>query len=107
MGYVAQNLYQGWRWMQHIQVIFNAVVFIAICLILKESRGTVLLRRRAIQLRRETGDMRYKAHSEINAPKLTDLIKMSLSRPFVFLATEPVVLAFSLWIAQGASATRA
>lgn len=81
------------------QVIYNAVVFVFICTILLESRGTVLLRRRAQRLRRETGDMRYKAHSEENKPPLKDLIRISLSRPLWFLVSEPVVTAFSLWVA--------
>lgn len=44
-GFVAQNL--SWRWIFYIQTIMSAVMVAFICVIFKETRGSVLLSRKA------------------------------------------------------------
>lgn len=105
---------------------FPIVVFV-----LRETRATVLLRRKAKKLRDERGMQdggRYVARSEVNKLDLGEAMKRSLSRPLskstpthkawtgtpvrprdyadtstVFLALEPVVLFFAIWAALAVS----
>lgn len=71
-----------------------------------ETRTSIILRRRAAQLRKERGladGGRYLSHSEIEKVKFLTAMKTSLVRPLVFLATEPIVMFFSLWVALAVS----
>ncbi|PWN52608.1 MFS general substrate transporter [Violaceomyces palustris] len=98
-GFVEQNSKLEWRWIQHIQCIYTAVGFVILAVFLKETRGTILLIRRARMLRKETGDQRYRARAEDETASIPTLIRNSLTRPIIYLFTEPIVTSFSLWIA--------
>jgi len=97
----------GWRWVNWIQFIimggFCPIVFV----IMRETRSTVLLRRKAAKLRKERGlsdgGARYIARSEIEKIKFSTAMIQSMSRPMIFLFTEPIVTFFALWIALGVS----
>lgn len=66
---------------------------------LRETRGSVILYRRAKKLRKDTGDSRYRAPSELEAPSLKALLHASTTRAALLLVREPVVFTFSLWLA--------
>lgn len=66
-------------------------------LLLWETRGDVILQKRARKIRRETGRPVY-AKSELEETSVLNLIKISLKRPVRMLLTEPVVTFFTLWI---------
>lgn len=82
-GYVEQNASLQWRWIEYIQAAYTGAAFIAICAFLKETRGSVVLTRRAVKLRKETGDQRYRAKAEAERASIPILIKNSLSRPIM------------------------
>lgn len=91
-----------WRWIQWFQMITFGLYFPIVVLVLRETRASVLLRRKAKKLRDERGMMdggRYVARSEVNKLDLGEAMKRSLSRPLMFLALEPVVLFFAIWAA--------
>lgn len=67
-------------------------------LVLRETRGSVLLSRRAARLRKETGDQRYRAAADVERQSIMTMVRFSLARPFLLLLTEPVVMSFSLWV---------
>lgn len=67
-----------------------------IALFLRETRGSVLLTRRAQKLRKKTGDQRYKARAEEERASIPVLIRTNLTRPLWLLISEPVVASFSL-----------
>lgn len=120
-GFVAQNL--SWRWIFYIQTIMSAVMVAFICVIFKETRGSVLLSRKAKALNkwydaREAAGyygfnvpdpekpeatisqrIRWKVKSDEERASLKTMIGVSLYRPFHLLFTEPVVFWFSLWVA--------
>ncbi|CDR88715.1 related to TPO1-Vacuolar polyamine-H+ antiporter [Sporisorium scitamineum] len=96
-GYILQE--KGWRWIQWVQLIVNGAVVILEFLLLRETRGSVILARRAAKLRKETGDQRYRAPSELEAPSLKALLHASTTRAALLLVSEPVVFFFSLYIA--------
>ncbi|KAF3045571.1 hypothetical protein E8E12_010027 [Didymella heteroderae] len=120
-GFIAQNL--SWRWIFYIQTIMGAVMVAFICVIFKETRGSVLLSRKAKALNkwydgREAAGyygfnvpdpnkpevmtsqrIRWKVKSDEERASLKTMISVSLYRPFHLLFTEPVVFWFSLWVA--------
>ena len=98
-GWVEQNRRLGWRWIEYIQAIYTGFILIVLVVFLRETRGSIILTRRAAKLRKTTGDARYKARAELERASVSVLIKNSLTRPLVFLVKEPIVTFFSLWIA--------
>ncbi|PWN46583.1 MFS general substrate transporter [Violaceomyces palustris] len=96
-GYILQE--KGWRWIEWVQLIVNGAVLVLELLLLRETRGSVLLAKKAKKLRKETGDMRYRAPSELEAPSLKALLHASTTRAALLLVREPVVFFFSLYIA--------
>ena len=89
----------GWRWVEWVQLIVNGTVLAVELLFLRETRGSVILTRRAKKLRKETGDARYRAAAELETPSIKALLHASTTRAAVLLVREPVVLFFSLWLA--------
>ncbi|GAO52258.1 hypothetical protein G7K_6339-t1 [Saitoella complicata NRRL Y-17804] len=96
-GYINDGL--GWRWIHWIQMIVCGVCCIVFVLVLRESRGSVLLSKRAKKMRKETGDQRIRAPADDERASLAVLVKVSLTRPLWLLISEPVVFSFSLWLA--------
>lgn len=97
-GWIEASPSLQWRWIQWIHAIVTAVWCISMLLILRETRSAVILARMARQVRKDTGDDRYRARSEVNKPRLVSMIATSCTRPLRLLLTEPVVQSFSLWI---------
>lgn len=119
-GFIAQNT--TWRWIFYLQAIMCGVAVALFSLVFKETRGSVLLSRKAKTLnkwyaaREEAGyytvDMpseegkaavaqriRWKVKEDELRGSLISMIRTSLFRPFHLLFTEPVVFFFSLWVA--------
>ena len=80
-GFVENNSRLEWRWIQYIQAIYTGAGFLVLVIFLKETRGSVILTRRAARLRKETGDNRYRARAEAERASIPILIKNSLARP--------------------------
>ncbi|PWN38477.1 MFS general substrate transporter [Meira miltonrushii] len=96
-GFIAQQ--KGWRWIEWVQLIVNGAVLVIELIFLRETRGSVLLTRKARKLRKQTGDMRFRAAAELETPSIKALLHASTTRAAVLLVREPVVLFFSLWLA--------
>jgi hypothetical protein len=60
---------------------FTGAFFVAVVVFMKETRATIVLTRLAKRKRKETGDDRYQARSEIEKESLIALIKISCTRP--------------------------
>ncbi|KXL41433.1 hypothetical protein M433DRAFT_73011 [Acidomyces richmondensis BFW] len=119
-GFIAQHM--GWRWIFYVQVIVDGTVMALIVLFFQETRGSVLLSRKAKALNKwydeleaagyhgmmaaTTNDsdktsplrIRWKVKSDEERTSIGKMISVSLYRPFHLLLTEPVVFFFSLWI---------
>ncbi|KAF2113178.1 MFS multidrug transporter-like protein [Lophiotrema nucula] len=91
------GLESPWRWIYYIQIIYNAALIPVFYLILKETRGDVILKSRAHKLRKQTGRPIY-AESELVKESVIQMLKVSFMRPTKMLLTEPVVIFFTLWI---------
>ncbi|KAI0731113.1 MFS general substrate transporter [Earliella scabrosa] len=96
-GWIEQNPSLGWRWIQWMHVIWLGIFVIAVPICMKETRSGVLLTRLAKKMRKETGNVHYRARIEDERASLRTLIYISCTRPIYLLFTEPVVASFSLW----------
>ncbi|OAX83768.1 hypothetical protein ACJ72_01868 [Emergomyces africanus] len=114
----------SWRWAYYVHAILAAVVTVTVMLFFKETRGDVLLSRKAQVLNkwyekleeagyvgvdmpvpedegggRQSKRIRWKVKADEEREGIVKVITISLYRPFHLLSTEPVVFFFSLWAA--------
>lgn len=119
-GFIAENT--TWRWVFWLQVITCGILIAAVALFFKETRGSILLSRKAKALNQwieecekagfigfdisvspgsektESQRIRWKVKSDEERVSLSQMIGISVYRPFHLLTTEPVVFFFSLWV---------
>lgn len=119
-GFIAYNT--DWRWVFWLQVITCGVVMAAVAIFFKETRGSILLSRKAAALNKwheareqagyfgfempispgsektELQRIRWKVKSDEERESISKMIGISVYRPFHLLITEPVVFFFSLWV---------
>ncbi|KAF9252408.1 hypothetical protein DTO006G1_3156 [Penicillium roqueforti] len=97
-GFLAEK--QGWRWPLGLIAIMAGVVSIITMLITPETYAPLILQRRAEALSRVTGRVYV---SRINAGKppktFSQELLISLTRPWILLFREPIVLLTSLYVA--------
>jgi MFS family permease len=96
-GFVGETI--GWRWIMGVITIFTGVLWIALLFFLPETYAPVILRKRAEALSKKTGKV-YKSRGEIEQGEtsVSELFKTSLSRPWVLLFKEPIVLLLSIYM---------
>ncbi|KAF2769424.1 MFS general substrate transporter [Teratosphaeria nubilosa] len=87
-----------WRWIFYIQLIVYGALFPVFWLLLKETRGSVILRRKAKSIRSATGKPVYIKDELDAAPQVRTLLR-SIARPAYLLVTEPILFAITLWSA--------
>lgn len=63
------------------------------------SYAPVLLARRAKKLRKETGDDTIQTEAERRRRPTSEIVNEALLRPFVLLATDPIMQCFSGYLA--------
>ena len=80
-------------------IIWSAVMLGLICLGVPETYHPVILRHKAERLRKETGDDRWKAPTEVMQRSIPQTILRSCYRPFLLLTLEPMVLNLCLFSA--------
>lgn len=119
-GFIAQHL--SFRWMFWIQTIMDGVLMFIVAICFKETRGSVLLSRKAKALNKwyeereaagyygldvpgedgpekyESQRIRWKVKSDEERESISKMIAISCYRPFHLLFTKPVVFFFSLWV---------
>ncbi|KAE8324956.1 major facilitator superfamily domain-containing protein [Aspergillus sergii] len=113
----------NWRWIHYSQAIASAVLMLVLFVFLNETRGSVLLSRKAKALnkyydtlesagyvgvvfcsdddfkeKQQVRRIRWKVKSDEERESITKMITISCFRPFHLLFTEPVVFFFSLWV---------
>ncbi|KAI0812744.1 MFS general substrate transporter [Irpex lacteus] len=92
---------EGWTWTIWILMWLSGTSLVFLAVFLPETSSQALLYRRAVRIRRFTGDTRFKSRGEIEAEnmKIGEVAKMTLVRPFVLCFTEPIVLFWNIYIA--------
>lgn len=97
-GFVGETI--GWRWIMGLMAIFTGVLWIIGTCVIPETYPPVLQRHRAKKLSQMTGKV-YKSRGDIEQGETTfaHVFKTSLSRPWVLLIKEPIVLLLSIYLA--------
>jgi len=90
------NQYTSWRWTFYVLIIWAGVQWILIFFLVPETYHPVLLRRKAIKLRAETGNPAWHAPIERMNKSLVKTILWSCIRPFQLLTLEPMCLLLCL-----------
>jgi len=91
---------KGWRWVEGLMAIFTGALWIIGSLTIPETYSPVILRRRAAKLSKITGKV-YKSKMEVDhgAKSISSEFKTALSRPWILLFSEPIVLLLSIYMA--------
>ena len=91
---------EGWRWLEGLMAIFTGALWIIGSLLIPETYSPVILRRRAAKLSKLTGAV-YVSRMEAEHGKKTlkQELKTALSRPWILLLREPIVLLLSVYMA--------
>lgn len=96
-GFVGQTI--GWRWVEGVMCIFTAVLWIFGTIVLPETYPPVLLKKRAALLAKQTGAVYRSKYEEKEIIALPKVFKTALSRPWILLFREPIVLLLSIYMA--------
>lgn len=91
---------EGWRWVEGLMAIFTGALWIIGSLTIPETYAPVLLKNRAAAMSKKTGKV-YRSKIEYDRGKqsLGRSFKIALSRPWVLLLKEPIVLLLSIYMA--------
>ncbi|KAJ5933212.1 MFS general substrate transporter [Penicillium verrucosum] len=97
-GFLAEGA--GWREVEWLLVALSGAMLVAMYLFLPETYAPVLLRERAQALSKTTERV-YRSKVDMGQGKLpmTKVLSVALSRPWVLLFCEPIVLLLSLYLA--------
>ncbi|RMZ88040.1 hypothetical protein DV736_g4740, partial [Chaetothyriales sp. CBS 134916] len=97
-GFMGETV--GWRWVEGVMAIFTGVLLIFGALTIPETYAPTILARRAKTLSKKTG-RKYISIVEKRQGKLTAKAAFSkaLSRPWVLLFVEPIVLILTIYTA--------
>ena len=91
---------KGWRWVEGLMAIFTGALWIVGSLTIPETYAPVLLRKRAAELSKATDKVYLSKHEVTHGtPALGQSFKIALSRPWVLLFREPIVLLLSIYMA--------
>ncbi|EQB58231.1 hypothetical protein CGLO_01546 [Colletotrichum gloeosporioides Cg-14] len=93
-GYISQ--YATWRWAFWTVVIFNVAVQAVAFFLLKETYAPRLLVLKARKLRKESRNPEFQTAWEREQRTLTKILRVSLSRPWVMLATQPIIQSLAI-----------
>ena len=88
----------SWRWVEWITLIFSGLVLAILLFFQPETYSPILLKWKAEQLRRLTGDTRYRGAIEIRKTHLISRLTRSLYRPLLMTAQEPIILLLGLYL---------
>ncbi|KAF3761530.1 MFS general substrate transporter [Cryphonectria parasitica EP155] len=96
-GFINSNV--NWRWTHYVMIIWASCMFLAIFFFVPETYHPVILRKKAMHIRKETGDDRWKAPIEKSNKSMIRTVGYSLLRPFQILIFEPMALILDLYSA--------
>lgn len=64
--------------------------------VLRETFPPTILRKRAVKLRKETGDQTFVTEQERHKRSVGEIIKIAVGKPLDMLATEGIIICFSV-----------
>ncbi|KAF5244722.1 hypothetical protein FAUST_2239 [Fusarium austroamericanum] len=96
-GFLAQT--EGWRWLLGLMAIFTGTIWIVASLIIPETYAPYILRKRAQRLSKTTGKVYISGYdADRPARSAAHHLKATLTRPWVLLFKEPIILILSIYI---------
>ncbi|EDN94282.1 hypothetical protein SS1G_10155 [Sclerotinia sclerotiorum 1980 UF-70] len=97
-GFIVES-HLGWRWTEWLAAIMGFTAFILDFFFLSETYPPVILIEKAAELRRRTKNWGIHAKQEEIEIDFRELVTKNFSRPLRLLATEPIVLLISIYMA--------
>ncbi|KAF2500589.1 MFS general substrate transporter [Lophium mytilinum] len=97
-GFLGES--EGWRWVEGLMAIFTGVLWILGAILIPETYPPVLLRKRAKALSKATGKV-YRSRADVESGPISasSAFKTALTRPWILLFREPIVLLLSIYLA--------
>ncbi|KAJ5024056.1 major facilitator superfamily domain-containing protein [Bipolaris maydis] len=95
-SYIGESEVVSWRWAEWIIVVLNAVCLLVVAVAMEETYPPQLLKLKAKQLRKFTGERRFKTAEENEHEGLGSKLKKNFTRPFR-LALEPIVVLLTFY----------
>ncbi|KAJ5220292.1 hypothetical protein N7468_009496 [Penicillium chermesinum] len=97
-SYMGQTGVLSWRWSNWIILIMSGLVLVLILLFQPETYGPLLLKWKGRQLRRQTGDSRFRSPMDLQKIALFSRIGSAMKRQIVITIHEPIILLISLYM---------
>ncbi|KAJ6114604.1 hypothetical protein N7486_000382 [Penicillium sp. IBT 16267x] len=98
VNYVGQTGVLSWRWSGWIILIGSALVMVLIILFQPETYAPLLLHWKGKQLRKITGDKRFRSEMDLQKVALFSRISGAMKRQFLITIHEPIILLISLYM---------
>ncbi|KAH7175600.1 major facilitator superfamily transporter [Dactylonectria macrodidyma] len=89
-GFINYNA--DWRWTYYLLLIWGFAILVSIVFLVPETYHPILVKKKAIRKRKETGDERWKAPNEKTQKSVIGAVSRSLLTPFQLLIFEPMCL---------------
>ncbi|EPE05923.1 multidrug resistant protein [Ophiostoma piceae UAMH 11346] len=89
---------KGWRWLYWLQLILAGVIWIVITFTVPETYAPTILKKRAVALRKSTGEPDHVTEQELDTRSITERLSIFLVRPFQLLFGELIVFLLSLYM---------
>ncbi|KAJ7679300.1 MFS general substrate transporter [Mycena polygramma] len=96
-GWIAQK--SQWHWVFWSVSIADGILQIAAFAFLRETYAPELLKRKARAIRKSSGNPHMRSAFEDSNRAWTTVMRRGMVKPMVFLATEPIVQVFALYMA--------
>jgi multidrug resistance protein len=97
-SYIGTGSLSTWRWSEWITLITAALVLAVVFLFQPETYAPILMKWKAQQLRKITGDSRYCAEIEIIPIPFWSRVRAALTRPFALVIHEPIIFLIGLYM---------
>ena len=94
-GFVSESM--SWRWVYWIELIIAGATW-PFLLLMPETYGPVILRRKAKQMRKKTGNHDIVAPSELENQDFWELVAVVLTRPIRMFLFEAIVLSTCMFL---------
>ncbi|KAM0429799.1 hypothetical protein ACHAPT_006405 [Fusarium lateritium] len=89
---------KGWRWDFWLIAIISGAIMLGMFVTMKESYAPIILERKAIRLRKETGNDRLRSKLDAGLTK-NELLKRCIVRPAKMLIFSPICSIFAVYLA--------
>lgn len=95
-GFLGEH--RGWRWVAGLLCFFSGFLTLLGAILLPETYGPVILRKRAKRLSKITGEV-YLSRGDANAPtQARQVFGKALAMPWILLFKEPIVALMALYL---------